>query len=92
MNTTTNHYLSNEELLARLKDAESKVKIGERYYHYKHPEKLYTVERIAMLEATEEPAVLYTSEDGITWIRPISEFLSQNEVDGKLVNKFTLVE
>lgn len=47
---------------------------------------------IAMLEAIEEPAVLYMSEEGITWIRPISEFLYQNEVDGKMVNKFTLVE
>ena len=86
MNPTSAHIYT-DELKRRLEEAKSKVKVGSKYYHYKHPEKHYIMEMIAMMEATEEPAVLYTSEEGITWIRPISEFLSQNEVDVKwLIN------
>jgi len=89
-------HITADQLKQRLADAKSKVTIGGKYYHYKNPNQFYTVVDIAILEATEEPAVLYKplyeGYEGIIWIRPISEFLSQNEQNGVMVSKFTLVQ
>jgi len=89
-------HITAEQLKQRLEDAKSKVTVGGKYYHYKDSSKHYLVVDIAILEATEEPAVLYKplyeGYEGIIWIRPISEFLSQNEKDGIMVSKFTLVQ
>ncbi len=89
-------HLTADQLRGRLEEAKSKVKIGGKYYHHKHPDQYYTVVEVAILEATEEPAVLYKPEyegyEGIIWIRPISEFLSEMDVNGEKVKKFTLVD
>lgn len=66
-----------DELTARLQSAQMKIKKGERYAHHKSPDKLYEVVDIALLEATEEPCVIYTSlyPPHLTWIRTIQHFL-----------------
>lgn len=88
-------HVSPEELQKRLAEARKLVEIGGKYYHYKNPDKFYTVMNVAIIEATEEPAVIYKPDyegyEGIQWIRPLSEFISENEINGQKVRKFTLV-
>ncbi len=84
------------ELFALISDAKEKVKVGGIYFHYKHPEQLYTLMDVIIIEETDTAGVLYRAEydelKGIVFMRPIEGFLAQVEVEGKLVNRFTLVE
>ncbi|MBL8015101.1 MAG: DUF1653 domain-containing protein [Candidatus Doudnabacteria bacterium] len=65
------------------------------YFHYKHPEQLYTLVDVIIIEATEEIGVCYRAEypelQGVTFMRPISDFLAFVEKDGKSVPRFTKV-
>jgi len=79
-----------------LADAKTKVKVGGTYYHYKHSDQFYTVIDIVIIEVTHEPAVIYRAEyedyKGVTFMRPISEFIAEVEVNGERKSRFTLVE
>lgn len=80
-----------ESALSRLlRDAESRVEVGARYAHYKHPEKTYVVTGIGLMESAEEAAVLYTAEYGarLTWVRPLSNWLEEVVVEGTEVPRF----
>lgn len=73
----------------KLEEAQSKVKAGEKYVHYRSPEKPYVVLSVALLEATEEPCVVYQStNDGLIWVRPLHSFLEQVDVSGKRQARF----
>lgn len=65
------------ELATKLKKAQTKIKKGDRYAHHTSQDKLYEVVDIALLEATEEPCVIYTSlyAPHLTWIRSVEHFL-----------------
>jgi len=82
---------SQAELAKLLSDTESQVTIGARYMHYNGL--YYTVRHIALLEATNEPAVVYQAEYGahITFIRPLSDWLATIEQDGKKLVRFVRV-
>lgn len=67
------------------------------YRHYKGG--LYEVTSVAMLEATKEPVVVYTSQydapsypQGTTWVRPLASFVEQVSVANKKVARFSLVK
>ena len=81
---------------------ESEVVIGGRYRYYMRPTE-YTVTEV-VLDATYEertnklePTVVYTQEvagiypEGTRYSRRLSDFLSQVNVDGIMVNKFELI-
>ena len=74
----------------KLEAAKSKVKIGEKYAHYKSPDKAYRVVNVALLEADEEPCVVYQAEfgDALLWVRPFHSFFSEVDVDGKKIARF----
>ena len=55
-------HTSQEELTKKLEDAKAKVKVGDVYAHYKKPDADYTVVDIALVEDTEEPAVIYRAD------------------------------
>ncbi|MDD1507959.1 MULTISPECIES: DUF1653 domain-containing protein [Pseudomonadaceae] len=62
------------------------------YRHYKGPE--YRVLGVARHSETEEEVVVYQAlygEYGL-WVRPLSMFTSQVELDGEQVPRFALVE
>lgn len=86
-------HTTHEELVQRLNKAKLLVKIGGQYSHYRSTDKFYTIVDIAILEATEEAAVIYKANygGGLTWIRSINDFTAQVEVDGKMVDRFTKV-
>ncbi len=78
------------DVLAKLEAAKKRVKIGEKFVHYKSPEKPYRVVNVALMESDTEPCVVYQAEHGenLTWVRPFTSFFGQVESDGKMVDRF----
>ena len=93
----TSEHLSEEELVLQLEKAHKSVKVGAVYAHYRDPRSRYKVVGLAVIEATQEPGVLYQKETGsddlksMVWVRPISSWLDKVKVDGNLVPRFRIV-
>jgi len=75
----------------------AKVKVGERYKHYKGD--FYEIVGIGRDSETLEEAViyrgLYNSEkfgNNPVWVRPLREFIEEIEVGGKKIKRFELVK
>ncbi|MDB6080751.1 MAG: hypothetical protein JWO53_23 [Chlamydiia bacterium] len=77
---------------AKLQAAKEKVHVGKKYTHYKSPDKPYLILQIALLEATEEPCVVYQAlyGDELIWVRPLESFLGVVDHAGKTVPRFQL--
>jgi hypothetical protein len=85
---------SQEDLLKDLEEINSKVKVGDRFCHYKHPDSFYKIVAIGFIEASETPCVVYQSEygDQLTWVRSEEEFFAKvNLEDGSVVDRFAKV-
>lgn len=83
-----------EQLLKELKLLEQKVKVGDKYSHFKYPNQFYTIVAIGFIESTEEPCITYRADyaDKITWVRTESEFFSKAKLEnGNMVDRFTKV-
>ncbi len=72
------------------------VRLG-MYQHYKGG--LYKVIALGLLEETQEPVVVYESQQdsgdyksGTVWVRPYAEFVKEIEVDGQRMSRFTLMQ
>lgn len=65
--------------------------LGEVYRHYKRGTS-YKIVCLAVLEATEEPCVVYEALDPEVehriWVRPLSDFCEQVDFEGKKVPRF----
>jgi hypothetical protein len=83
-----------EELLAALQLASSKVQVGALYAHYKNPGLLYKIVGHVILEASDEPAILYQGQYGknITYARALSIWLETVPWQGKMVPRFVRVQ
>lgn len=81
--------LSHPELADRLSDAAAKVAVGSEYEHYKHMR--YNVLSVALIEATNEPCVVYRAlyGEGATFVRPLEDWLAEVRVEGRLVPRFS---
>lgn len=68
------------------------VHIKKHYRHYKN-RKEYRVIAIGKMESTQEQMVVYTSvtDEGETWIRPVTEFEEIVDHCGKKVFRFSPV-
>lgn len=78
-------------LVQKLADAAERVEVGATYVHYKRLDRSYEVTELAILEATEEVAVVYRAlyGDELTFIRPLSNWLEPVTLeDGKRVARF----
>lgn len=84
------------ELREELARAAELVEVGAQYAHYKHPELPYLVTQIAVLEATDEPCVLYEAQAGaiagITFVRPLSSFIESTEMEGLVLPRFKKID
>lgn len=83
-----------DELLKNLQALRGKISVGDKYCHYKHPDKYYSILAIGFIEATEEPCIVYQAEygDRFVWIRTESEFFAKVTLeDGTMVDRFTKV-
>lgn len=83
-------HLSQETLKQQLDAASKKVKIGSLYSHLKHPDKLYRISELAVIEATEEICVIYQAQYGakLTFVRPLSNWLEVVQKDGVEIPRF----
>lgn len=69
-----------------------KIKIGKKYRHFKGNE--YLVLHLAKHSETLEDLIVYQAlygERGI-WVRPLAMFQEKVEINGKLVNRFEVVD
>lgn len=80
------------DLTGRLEQAKSKVAIGARYQHYKGLE--YRVVYVCLREEDLEPCVVYQAMygDEIIWVRPVSSWPEEVDVEGTVVQRFKRVE
>ena len=83
-----------QELRQAIEAAGTGVEVGGTYYHYKHPDQLYIVTELAILEADDEVCVIYQAQYGekVSFVRPLSSWLESVEVGGKSVARFHSVE
>lgn len=83
-----------KQLLKELELLKKKVKVGDRFLHYKHSDNFYHIVAVGFIESIEEPCVVYEAEygDKITWVRTEKEFFSTVKLpDGLEVARFTKV-
>jgi hypothetical protein len=83
-------YRETIDLLEQLSLAKKEVEVGSFYVHYRAKDKKYKVIGLGLLEASEEPAVIYERE-GVVWIRAISSWLDKVECEGEMVSRFQKV-
>jgi hypothetical protein len=76
------------ELSQKLAEAAGQVAVGARYMHYKQLS--YKVLNLGFFESNNEPCVVYQAEygDHLIFIRPVSNWVEEVEVDGGLVKRF----
>lgn len=81
-----------DKLTARLAQAADQVAIGARYMHYKQLS--CKVVALALREEDNKPCVVYQAEygDKLTWVRPVSSWVEEVEMDGKKMKRFTKLE
>lgn len=85
-------HLPLEELVQKLADAGREVEVGAHYTHYKDPTKEYLVKSLALLEATDEVAVIYEAQYNnprVSFIRPSTSFCELVDVNGVPTPRFT---
>lgn len=81
-----------KQLLFELNKLKERIDVGDRIYHYKHPDNRYLIVAVGFIESTEEPCIAYKAEygDKITWVRTETEFFSKAKLeDGTEVDRFT---
>jgi hypothetical protein len=86
-------HLSLDELNARLRAAAKQAVVGGTYAHYKRADKTYTVTGLAIIEATNEVAVIYRADYApeLSFVRPLAVWLETVEWQGGQVPRFRFV-
>lgn len=88
------HRRDKMSLQEKIEQAKQRIQVGAIYRHYKSPDMTYKVVGIAMYEPTLEPVVLYQPQYGtldVVWVRAVSVWCEQVEVNGQKVSRFSLV-
>jgi hypothetical protein len=79
------------EIVTSLEQAQKTLQPGHQYYHYKTPERLYTIESLSVSHDKNQILVNYATEYNgkkIIWARVLKDFLSLVTVNGKEIKKF----
>ncbi len=82
--------LSESELAITVKEIAKKIEVGSTYVHYRASDKPYLVLHVGLLEANEEPCVVYQALYGekLIWVRSAVRFLDTVDFEGKKVTRF----
>jgi hypothetical protein len=92
--TVSSERLSENQLRSQLQQALKKVEVGALYAHYRDPHNPYKVLGLALLEDSQEVAVIYQKEHEpntlttLPWIRPLSSWLENVDFEGTQVPRF----
>lgn len=75
----------------------NKIEKGQRYRHFKGKE--YVVIAVARDSETTEEVVVYQAQydspefgPNQIWVRPLNDFCGKKEIDGKEVDRFSLIK
>ena len=88
-------HLSEGKLLAQLEEAYANIEVGSTYAHYRGDR--YQVLGLVIIDATQEPAVLYKKLSGsdvlqsFVWVRPVQSWLESVQVESGTVPRFSKV-
>lgn len=87
-------HLSKAELKEKLAEAYLKVPKESVWSHYKDPLSRYVVEKLVIIESTDDVAVTYPvfGDPTLVFSRPISEWLEYVTVDDVQVPRFYRVD
>lgn len=84
---------SPEVLRNEIEEGKKQVPIGSFWSHFKNPDKYYEIVDIVVMEETDEVGVAYRSTfeptKGVTFVKPLEEFLSYKETENGKVKRFT---
>lgn len=77
-------------LTEKVQQAALRVEVGGRYAHYKDPAHTYRVLALAVLEATDEVAVVYAAEyaDNLSFVRPLESWVETVSFEGREVARY----
>ncbi len=86
-------HTTQEDLQKKIDEALKLIQVGAKYVHFKNPDNQYIVEFVGLLENSEEVCVAYRAlyGKGLLWVRTLSDFLAEKEVDGERVKRFRKV-
>ncbi len=86
-------HTSEQVLIDKCIRSSADIEVGAVYYHYRNPQVLYKILYIGLLEATEEPCVIYQNMDNLKliWVRAISSWQEPVMIDGRLNARFICV-
>lgn len=86
-------HTTQEELIEKVQSIKEKVEVGGKYYHYKTKDHFYTVLNVGLLEASEEPCVVYQTSlpSQLIWVRSMSDWLAEVETEKGMVLRFQKV-
>lgn len=77
------------DLFFKIEEAKKLVEVGGMYVHYRSPDKPYKVLAVALLEASEEPCVVYQAlHNSVVWVRALDSWLSMVSHEGRMVPRF----
>lgn len=79
-----------EAIVKEIDEIIDQIELGANYRHYKNHE-IYKPVKFGTLESTDDLYVIYEAQygPGLTFIRPVREWIEQVEWDGKKVHRFT---
>ena len=83
---------SQKDLKEELEHAGEQVLVDRIYVHFKSPDMRYKVIGFAVDAGNSEVVVIYKAlyDEGVTFVRPLTEWLDEVERDGKKSKRFTL--
>ena len=89
----TVEHASQHSLAVKLLKASKAVPVNSMWVHYKKPNLHYKIVGHAVLESTDEIAVLYKAQYGesLTFIRPVENFLDTVSIGEVMVSRFSRI-
>lgn len=92
--TVSSKHLSEQELSSQLNQANGIVEVGAVYIHTRSQNR-YRVINLAVMEASQEIAVVYQKEGDLSsplWVRVLSSWTETQEIEGSLTARFQKVK
>jgi hypothetical protein len=87
-------HISIEKLAKVCNQIQADLEIGSIYFHYKNSQVRYKILQVGILEASEEPCVIYQSlyEPSLVWVRSLASWRTPVEHNGQIVTRFQKVQ